>query len=359
MLTAGRSERPSEIVIAPPGTRDMVAHGAPPGKRRAGVPERRMRKAATRGATLALWMAVVVGLVAGCANEERPAVALRRFPAPYRAAVAVADERAPGAPVAVLFDGRLSVVPGPRVGTVGQDAPCSLIDRARQFWACVLGYFRTGRWPSAVHFGNRLLDPGPEGHHCKLFASSWPGRAGSFAEALDRLLTDRVLLELEAKGGYMVAVPPGPTADSAGTNGIGPEGRLSALRARIARVGRTGRIIAVDPDRLLAWRIAESSLVWSCEEGPDRIEIRIESIEDDVIGSIEPNAADLAGVTFYTPMPGSTVVLLRGQVIDGISLNPPDHTRTPSVTIGNGAGSGPAPGPVPSRGVVSRSDTAP
>jgi hypothetical protein len=277
----------------------------------------------------AVLLAVCLLASAGCSLGEQEAVALRRFPYPYRAGLAAVSPTwrsvEPGPAGAAsplrLFGGRICARPGPVVHTIGQDGPCSLIDRAKQFMACVRGYFTTGLWPSDVYFGNTLLLARPGHYACLLFAPPFSDVPGVRPASIDDILSERVLLELEAKSGYMLLSSGGVAADP------------DAVARRVAASGRQERILVERPDALVRRRVVESSLNWSSTVSPDSVIIRIESIDDPVGGSFVPSVLDLAGVTFYTPMPGSTAVSIDGTRVPGLVSNPPDHSHRRSVSI--------------------------
>ena len=281
-----------------------------------------------------LGLLLCLSLLPGCDFGEGERVGLRRFPYPYRAALSVAEGELtehPGRTGAVadslrgvpLFDGRVVVRPGATVRTIGQDAPCSLIDRGKQLVECVRVYFSTARWPSAVHFGNRLLDARGTHHEVKLYAPALRGVPGVGTSSLAPALSERVLLELEAKGGFMLLSPAG----------LGDDAATEAATDRIAATGRTDRIAVLEQEELLRFRVIDVSLEWTSSESPDSIVIRIGTIHDPVAGSFAPTVTDLIGVTFYTPMPGSTAVYLGADRLSGLVFNPRDHTHRRSVTI--------------------------
>ena len=277
----------------------------------------------------------VLSLASGCAFGRREDVAMRRFPYPYRAGLAVSRPEFAAArdggsePVGgsasgfSLFGDRVAVVPGPLLRTIGQDAPCSLIDRGKQFAECARSYFRTGRWPSHVYFGNRLLDTGSGHHVANMYAPVLRGVPGVGASSLEDALSDRVLLELEAKGGYMLLSP----------EGLSNGAHVDAARQRVAAAGRSSGILVAEPDDLVRRRVIETSLVWSHHAARDSIVVTVESIEDPFGGSFVPSVGDLAGLTFYTPIPGSTSVFVGEARVDSLVENPPDHTHRRSVTI--------------------------
>jgi hypothetical protein len=271
-------------------------------------------------ARLAVALAALALLASGCGLGGREDVALRRFPYPYRAALAVVES----SPSSVaLFDGRIEVRPGPTVRTIGQNGPCSLVDRGKQLVECLRHYFRQGTWPSATYFGNRLLAEGSGRYLCSVYAPVLRGVPGVGVSTLDDALSERALLELEAKGCYMAL----------STSHLGDDADRQAAETRVASSGRASRVLVTSFGELARRRVIESGLVWSFRTSSDSVHIHVEAIDDPVGGRFVPSLEDLAGVTFYSPAPGSTAVLVAGRRVTELVVNPPDHTYRRSVTL--------------------------
>jgi hypothetical protein len=56
-------------------------------------------------------------------------------------------------------------------------------------------------------------------------------------------------------------------------------------------------------------------------------------VNDGVTEPWVPTVEELDGITFYTPDPGRTRVVVAGEELSSVSANPPDRTYRGSVTI--------------------------
>lgn len=221
------------------------------------------------------------------------------------------------------------------VHTVGQDAGCTARDRAAQAVE-VLRYALSAReWRGRSVFGNRLVEPWTldDGHAVysfKRFIGKTRGLGAAGSRELARQLSREVLDELTAKGGYML-VYTHPWRNPDGDGLVAPEA-VRALR-RLAAEHHEGRIYVTTTRRLLTYNLVTRSLDWSAARSGDGLEIRIRAVGDEVRGRRLPAVDELQGVTFYTPAPETTRVLLGNEPLGHLQRNPPDHTGFASLTI--------------------------
>jgi len=221
------------------------------------------------------------------------------------------------------------------VHTVGQDARSSARDRATQAVE-VLRYGASAReWRARSIFGNRLVEPwrlgdGRRVYSFKRFIGKERGLGAAGSRELARALDGRVLDELKAKGGYML-VYTHPWRNPGGGGLLAPEA-VRALRD-LAREHHRGHIFVTTTRKLLTYNVVARSLDWAVSSTAGSIDIEIRGIDDALTGRREPSPAELEGITFYTPEPARTRVLLAAEPIGKLVENPPDHTGVPSVTI--------------------------
>ncbi len=305
---------------------------------------------------LALAGLLLASALAGCDWEGRNEIALRRFPYPYEAGIALVGDLAPGA---VVPDGGPLAARGVRfvdgrevVHTIGQDSISSLVDRGRQLFEFVRYGFAHGVWRPDSFFGNRLVEPwngGPETgpwsreregaqetvglppggrgvYSFKTYVGRWGRIPGLGSDLLDRQLSELLLYELRAKTGTMLLEA--HLGDDAGP----APAVLSALRT-LKQEHEEGRIYVTTPGRLLAGNLIHRSLEWEADRKDGRVDIRILTFTDETGLSWIPAIDELRGVTFYTPLPENTRILMGDTEIGGILVNPPDKTRRASVSV--------------------------
>jgi hypothetical protein len=316
---------------------------------------------------------ILVCLTAGCGWESREEIALRKFPYPYLAAISMAgdvgvtvtDEREQP----LLSRGIAFVDGGELVHTVGQDAACSLVDYGRQLFEHFSHAFATGEWTGRAVFANHLIEPWRPGeggaagsgggataggptdalageprtdgsaspwepdlrrYSFRKYAGRWGRVPGVGSGELERQLSEGILLELKAKGGWMlVDVRLGESESDASP---WTPGSLDALLA-LEEEHREGRLYVTTPGRLLAANLIHRHLDWEATRSGDGVEIRVRGVRDEAGGLWVPTVDDLQGLTFYTPAPASTRLFIAGEEIEGLVTNPADHTRRESVSI--------------------------
>lgn len=221
------------------------------------------------------------------------------------------------------------------VHTVGQDARSTPRDRAAQAVEALRYGASAREWRAGSIFGNRLVEPwrlgdGRRVYSFKRFIGRERGLGAAGSRELARALDERVLDELKAKGGYML-VYTHPWRNPGGGDLAAPEA-VRALRG-LAREHHEGRIFVTTTRKLLTYNVTARSLVWTVGSAGGSIDIAIDGVADTLTGRREPRPAELEGVTFYTPEPARTRVLIAGEPVRGLELNPRDHSGAASVTI--------------------------
>jgi hypothetical protein len=220
------------------------------------------------------------------------------------------------------------------VHTVGQDARPTPRDRATQLVEALRYGASTREWRARAIFANRLVEPwalddGQRVFTFKRFIGKERGLAAAGSPELARALDERILDELRAKGGYML-VYTHPWRNPGG--GLAAPEAVRALR-NLAREHHDGRIYVTTTRKLLTYNVAAGSLDWSATREGDALTIRIGGVDDAITGRRPPAPGELEGITFYTPLPGSTRILVGDVEIKHTRRNPPDGTGVPSVTI--------------------------
>ena len=74
-------------------------------------------------------------------------------------------------------------------------------------------------------------------------------------------------------------------------------------------------------------------LEWDATHTDDGVTIHVRAVNDGVTEPWIPTVEELDGITFYTPDPGRTRVMVAGQELSDVSVNPRDRTYRGSVTI--------------------------
>jgi hypothetical protein len=220
------------------------------------------------------------------------------------------------------------------VHTVGQDAPSTARDRVTQAAEALRYGVWAREWRARSIFANRLAEPwrlgdGRRVYSFKRFIGKERGLAAAGSRELARALAPRVLEELRAKRGYML-VYTHPWRNEGGDL-VAPEA-VRALRG-LAREHHEGRILVTTTRRLLTYNVAVRSLDWEAASNSGAIDVEIRSVDDAVTGPRGPRPGELDGVTFYTPDPERTRILVSGKPLPKLRENPPDHTGVASVTI--------------------------
>jgi hypothetical protein len=266
-------------------------------------------------------------LAAGCDWYGIDEVAIRAVPYPYNAAVAVDDG---SAPVCLGERGVVFAFEGESVRTVGQDAACSLIDRGRQLWETLAFLYSEREWRGAAFFANRLFEPrGADGgaviYSYKRYVGSITDLPRDMPDEVAASVAEAVAYELSAKGGVMLLA--GRTNARRGPG----DPVIDHIRVEHGR----GRIWYTGRDRLLSYSFLRRYLEWSSTQGDDGFTIHVRSVDDGAHAPWVPARTELAGLTFYTPDPSRTRVLLAGEELLDVTANPADWTRRGSVTIGS------------------------
>ena len=259
-------------------------------------------------------------LMAGCDWYRQDEIALRALPYPYEAGVAVDDG---SEPACLRSRGIRFVYDGEEVHTAGQDAACSLVDRVRQLWESLSFLYSRREWRGGSFFANRLFEPHGTVDGGTVYA--YKAYGGLIAHLPSQMrqddaaqVTEAITYELAAKGGVMIV---GGAKDR--------QGIFGAVRAHLGR----GAVHLVERDRLLAYGFVRRYLEWDATSADDGVTVHVRAVNDGVTEPWVPTVEELDGITFYTPDPGRTRVVVAGQELSDVSVNPPDRTRRGSVTI--------------------------
>lgn len=280
---------------------------------------------------LATSLVVAILLIgSGCGWHGRDEFSLRPLPYPFEAAVAVHEGDVPE----VLAERGVTFVDDIEdVGTAGQNAPCSLVDRGRQFWEALVFLHQRREWRGASFFANRLLEPHLTDDGAVVYSfKTHVGRLSSLRPAMPSDVVAQVAAavtyELKAKGGVMVLGAAGRYGEER------PPHRLhGSIAGHFAAEQNEGRVLVVGLGELLRYDFVRSHIVWDAERADSGVTIHIRAIDDGLGCRWVPSPGELDGVTFYTPDPERTRVILNGEDVPSITVNPPDHTRRGSVTV--------------------------
>ena len=288
--------------------------------------------------SLVIWL-VAVSLAAtphGCGWHVTGDVSLRQLPYPYEAGIAL---NMGATPAPLVHRGVVFADDGEDVHTVGQNAPCSLVDRGRQLFESLTFLYARREWRGASFFGNRLAEAtasesGRLAFTYKTYVRSPTGIPTSVPPDVVVQMTSAVTYELRAKGGVMVIGSP-----SAG-DGLRPPVELPAAALKHLRAeDAAGNVKLFELGELLAYDHIRRHLVWEATTGDDGVSIRILSVDDGVATPWVPSPEELKGITFYTPDAEHTTVSLGGASLNVVA-NPPDRTRRESVTVSGEPASG-------------------
>jgi hypothetical protein len=233
-------------------------------------------------------------------------------------------------PYGIRFAERFEIV-----HTVGQDAPCNLLDRLKQAVELLLYAVRAGEWKARTLFSNRLLgtlrlDDGQFVYTFRRFAGKRGGLRRAGSEELPELISKRVLDELQAKGGYTIIYT--HLWRNRERPDILPQETQDALRDLAAR-HRHGKICVTTTKKLLIYNLVHNHLVWDVDSTGSELAIRIGGVMEPLGGFRIPTLEELQGMTFYTPHPEATRVYLQDREIGSAVANPPDHTALKSISI--------------------------
>ena len=279
----------------------------------------------TRAATGVLFILIPVLLATGCDWYGQEDIALRALPYPYEAGVAVDDGTEPGC---LASRGVKFVYDDEGVRTAGQDAACSLVDRGKQLWESLAFLYSRREWRGSSFFANRLFEPWTSGDGITEYA--YKRYAGSIAQLPLRMPSDAaaqvaeaVAYELKAKGGVMIVA--GPATDR--------QRLFASVTAHMRLEHQRGGVYYVERDRLLGYSFVRRYLEWNATRTDDGVTIYVRAVNGGVAKPWVPTVEELEGITFYTPDPERTRVLVAGQELSNVSVNPPDRTRRGSVTL--------------------------
>ncbi|MFH1688712.1 MAG: hypothetical protein ABIE42_00565 [Candidatus Eisenbacteria bacterium] len=276
-------------------------------------------------ATRILFTLMLVPLATGCDWYGHDDVSLRALPYPYDAGIAVDS----GGKADCLAEHGVRFVYGDEeVRTAGQDAACSLVDRGRQLWESLVFLYSGREWRAGSFFANRLFEPrtsddGVTSYEYKRYAGSISRLPSQMPSDVAAQAAEAVAYELRAKGGVMIMA--GPSTDRAGP--------FASVVAHIRLEHQMGRIYYVERDRLLAYGFVRRYLDWDAVRTDDGVTIRLRAVDDGLVEPWVPTLKELSGITFYTPDPERTRVLVAGEMLRDVTVNPTDWTRRGSVTI--------------------------
>jgi hypothetical protein len=279
----------------------------------------------TSNRTAALLCVLVLALVtSGCDWYGRDEVAVRPLPYPYEAGVAVDTGGAPRCfedrGVEFRFDGE-------EVRTAGQDAACSLVDRGRQLWETLVFLVSRREWRANSFFANRLFEPrasdGSVAYTYKRYVGTIANLPSHMPSDVAAQVAETLAHEIKAKGGVMVVAAPS----------VNPRGPLGSALGHMRREHEEGGVYFADRDELLAYGYIRRYLDWDATSSEGGVTIRVHAVHDTLATPWVPTLHELDGLTFYTPDPERTRVLLDGREVRGLTVNSPDRTRRGSVTI--------------------------
>lgn len=220
------------------------------------------------------------------------------------------------------------------VHTVGQDVTPTPRDRAVQLVEAARYLMAGDRARASTPLRNSLLCPCVLGDGRKVFSfTRFIGREGGLERAgskeLARQLAPDVLAELERKRGWM-SVYTHPWRNQGGSL-IDPAA-ADALRG-LAGEANEGNILVTTTSNLLRLNLVTSRLSWSSEVRNGNPVILIDHVDDEVAGLWVPEPEDLGGLTFYTPAPERTRVMIGRRELSGLTANPADETGRASVSV--------------------------
>lgn len=220
------------------------------------------------------------------------------------------------------------------VHTVGQNAPCSILDRSKQSMELLKYWLRASEWRGRTIFSNKLMEPlrlgdGRLVYSFKRFIGRRGGLKRGGPKELAKQIAGPVLQELESKRGYMIVYTHLWKDDGLWGGGAAT---LDALQG-LAKEGRDGRIYITTTQKLLIYNLLHDHLLWSADCGENGVDIRIHGTRDEVAGFWIPALKELQGLTFYTPSPDTTRIYVEDREVGGVVRNPPDETGRTSVSI--------------------------
>ena len=217
---------------------------------------------------------------------------------------------------------------------VGQDARSTPRDRVVQLAESARYLMARDRARAYGPLRNELLSPCVLGDGLRVLCfTRFIGRERGLARAgspeLALQLAPSVLEELIAKRGWM-AVYTHPWRGG-GASLIDPQA-VEALR-NLERQARRGRILVTRTSAVLKLNLVSRGLAWSSGEEGGALTVRIDHVEDDAAGRWVPEPHDLCGITFYTPEPERTRILIGDHELGDVVANPPDESGSPSVSV--------------------------
>lgn len=102
---------------------------------------------------------------------------------------------------------------------------------------------------------------------------------------------------------------------------------------RLAKRHQKGDIYVTTAARLLRYYVNRRYLHWHVESDRGYKLIYIDRISDPVRGDFLPTIDDLAGVTFYVNDSVHSQIIFKGEAVDSVIRNGPDHTGRSSIMI--------------------------
>lgn len=236
---------------------------------------------------------------------------------------------------------------------VGQDRPCSLFEaylkpnglpyahellrkfaKASMMGADSIAKMIIGRdlfHRFAYDGDNSLLTPAPlqdsrPMHHFRRYGF-WER---ALADDIPFLLSEKTLSRLCEVQGYMVVyVHLGRFRTGRGRFS---EETVQSFR-RLADHEASGTIWVTTLSKLLKYNLAHKHLVWTTRVDGDAITIDLLGIDDPLTGRREATPDEIQGLTFHSPSPDSTVVMLGDKRVDAHKNAPNDELELPSVSV--------------------------
>ncbi|MDM7926268.1 MAG: hypothetical protein QUS35_09660 [bacterium] len=153
---------------------------------------------------------------------------------------------------------------------------------------------------------------------------------GANSRGLSDNISEAVLRRLVEVGGT------GIVYTHLGKNGEGapwvaPETAV-ALR-NLSAHSKEGRILVTTTSKLLNYVTVRNAIRWSFDEDSAGIAIRIHGIRDPLLGEMEADSVSLQGITFHVPDGKPVRVLVKGEAVRNLRMNPADESGRRSVSF--------------------------
>lgn len=111
-----------------------------------------------------------------------------------------------------------------------------------------------------------------------------------------------------------------------------PENTKNSL-TYLSKKYHDGEIYITTTEKLLNYYVNKKYLTWSSTAKNDSLYIRINNISDPVRGNFVPELSDLQGLTFYTPFPERTIILIGERKVNEFKINSADNTNIKSISL--------------------------